>query len=94
MAGLADGSASLSMSGREELMALKQTGRLVAHSPFLCIYVSLSLTLHILYILYFAGAKLNFCQCKEDTKPLFPPAGGLLLYWSCRTTAVVDLFGQ
>lgn len=38
MAGLADGSASLSMSGREELMALKQTG---CYSLAVSLYVSL-----------------------------------------------------
>jgi len=43
MAGLADGSASLSMSGREELMALKQTG-----SYSLSLSFSLSLSTHSL----------------------------------------------
>lgn len=55
MAGLADGSASLSMSGREELMALKQTGRLDSLS------VCLSHTSPTSYSL-FAGTKLNFTR--------------------------------
>lgn len=63
MAGLADGSTSLSMSGREELMALKQASCLasLSLSLSLCLYVSLSRTTHTLYSL-FAGAKLNFKQ--------------------------------
>lgn len=40
MAGLADGSASLSMSGREELMALRQAAYALSHAQ------------HILYVLY------------------------------------------
>lgn len=39
MAGLADGSASLSMSGREELMALKQTG-CYSLAVSVCLYMS------------------------------------------------------
>lgn len=42
MAGLADGGASLSMSGREELMALKQTG---GYS------LSLSFSQHIIFFI-------------------------------------------
>lgn len=54
MAGLADGSTSLSMSGREELMALKQASCLasLSLSLSLCVFMSLSHTQHILYILY------------------------------------------
>lgn len=54
MAGLADGSTSLSMSGREELMALKQASCLasLSLSLALCVFMSLSHTQHILYILY------------------------------------------
>lgn len=52
MAGLADGSTSLSMSGREELMALKQASCLASLSLSLCVFMSLSHTQHILYILY------------------------------------------
>lgn len=62
MAGLADGSASLSMSGREELMALKQTGRhSLSLSPGESLCLSLSHTQHILYSL-FAGTKLSFTR--------------------------------
>lgn len=52
MAGLADGSTSLSMSGREELMALKQPSCLGSLSLSRCVFMSLSHTQHILYILY------------------------------------------
>lgn len=44
MAGLADGSASLSMSGREELMALKQTEH---HSLSLSFSHSVSMSLSL-----------------------------------------------
>lgn len=50
MAGLADGSASLSMSGREELMTLKQTG---------CYSVSLSHNAH--FIFYICRNSIKFC---------------------------------
>lgn len=56
MAGSADGGVSLSMSGREELMALKQTG---CYSLFLSVCLYVSNTTHTLYSL-FAGTKLKF----------------------------------
>ncbi len=56
MAGLADGSASLSMSGREELMALKQAGCYSLSLFFpVCLYVSLFHTRNTFYILYLQG---------------------------------------
>lgn len=48
MAGLADGSASLSMSGREELKALKQT-RPPSLSLSVCVSMSLCHASHTLY---------------------------------------------
>lgn len=54
MAGLADGSTSLSMSGREELMALKQASCLASPSLSLSLFVSLCLSLtHNTYFIFF-----------------------------------------
>lgn len=54
MAGLADGSTSLSMSGREELMALKQASCLASLSLSLSLFVSLCLSLtHNTYFIFF-----------------------------------------
>lgn len=52
MAGLADGSTSLSMSGREELMALKQASCLASLSLSLFVSLCLSLT-HNTYFIFF-----------------------------------------
>lgn len=86
MAGLADGSASLSMSGREELMALKQTGCCgLSLSLSLSQWVSMSLsrTQHLLLT-----EVLPRLERKKDIKPLFPLTDRL----SLRKPAAFDIF--
>ena len=86
MAGLADGSASLSMSGREELMALKQTGCCglsLSLSLSQCVSMSLSRTQHLVLT-----EVLPRLERKKDIKPLLP----LTDHLSLRNLAAFDLF--